>query len=98
MVEKLITLRQEQAILYNMNHPQYTDKTKRKVAVEKIQEGFEESGLINSLSADIILGKINSLRSYYVIQRNKQEQSKLSGADMKLSLKSNSTSTKVCHS
>lgn len=68
MVEKSIVLWQEHAIIYNIKHPQYTDKTKRKSAVENKREGFEKSGFINPLSADMIIGKINSLRSHYAIQ------------------------------
>ena len=41
MVEKLIPLWQGQSMFYNINHQQYTEKTKRNVAVEKIREGFE---------------------------------------------------------
>ena len=63
MVENLINLWQEQAFLYNINRFHYTGKAKRKVTVEKIQDGFDESGLINQPSTDMILEKINSLRS-----------------------------------
>lgn len=62
-------------------HPQYTDKTKRKVAVENKREGFEKSGFINSLSADMIIQE--KLIAYVLIMQykeNKHEQSKLSGA------------------
>ena len=58
-VEKLKTFRQEQTILYNINHLHCTNKTKRNAAVEKIQEGFAESGLINLPSADMVQEKIS---------------------------------------
>lgn len=50
MVEKLITLWQEKVILYNINHPRYTDKIKRKAVAEKTQLGFEGPRLVNPLS------------------------------------------------
>ena len=54
-LKKLVTLWEEQAVLYNINHLHYTDYRKRKDAVEKIPEGFAESGLINLTSADTLI-------------------------------------------
>ena len=66
----MITLSQEKATLSNINHAHYIDKTKGKLAVEKIREEFEEFGVINPPSADKILEKNNSVSSYYVTQWN----------------------------
>lgn len=79
-VQFLISLWEEQSILYNVNHPHYNDKNKRKIAIGKIRDEFLETGAVNIPSHDAILEKINGLRSYYVTQRNKYEQSKKSGA------------------
>lgn len=48
MIGKMIPLLRGQTIFHNL--PYNTGKTKRKVAVENIREGFEESRLINSSS------------------------------------------------
>ena len=63
-VEKLKTFRQEQTILDNINHLHYTNKTKRNASVEKIQEGFAESGLINLPSANIVQKKFPFITSF----------------------------------
>ena len=49
--------------------PHYLDKIKREVTIEKIQEEFLESEVINPSSADLILEKTKRLCFYYMVQR-----------------------------
>ena len=79
MVEVLISFWESEELLYNINHSDYHNKDKRKDAVERISVKLGEYGFIPAPTGNAITEKINSLRIYYVAQRNKLEHSKLSG-------------------
>jgi len=80
MVEVLISFWESEELLYNINHPDYHNKEKRKDAVERISVKLGEYGFNPAPPGNAITEKINSLRIYYVAQRNKLEHSKMSGA------------------
>lgn len=80
MVEVLISFWESEELLYNVNHPDYHNKDKRKDAVERISVRLGEYGFNPSPSGNAITEKINSLRIYYVAQKNKLEHSRMSGA------------------
>lgn len=79
MVEVLISFWEAEELLYNVNHPDYHNKDKRKDAVERISARLCEYGFNPAPSGNAITEKINSLRIYYVAQKNKLEHSRMSG-------------------
>ena len=79
MVEMLINLWRTQDVSYVTN-ANYHIKEKRRSAIEKICTKMEESFVNPVLTYEDILKKINTLRSYYVAERNNMENSKASGA------------------
>ena len=80
VVEQLIMFWQNQPLLYNVNHPQYHLKEKRRNCINKIISELDDALVYPLPSYDDVLKKINALRTYYVAEKNKIEQSKASGA------------------
>ena len=55
-------------------------KEARRNAIKKIIDEIKERGIFPSPSFDDVFRKINALRTYFVAEKNKMEQSKTSGA------------------
>ena len=71
LVFLLIDKWQTEAVLYNVNDKDYHDKNKRNGALKRITSAISESGTNLSPSADQILDKMNTLRTYYNTLRHK---------------------------
>ena len=79
-METLIILWENQPVLYNVSNPQYRVKEARRNAIMKIIDEIKERDIFPSPSFDGVLRKINALRTYFVAEKNKMEQSKTNGA------------------
>ena len=79
-METLIILWENQPVLYNVSNPQYPVKEARRNAIMKIIDEIKERDIFPSPSFDGVLRKINALRTYFVAEKNKMEQSKTNGA------------------
>ena len=79
-METLIILWENQPVLYNVSNPQYRVKETRRNAIMKIIDEIKERDFFPSPSFDDVLRKINALRTYFVAEKNKMEQSKTNGA------------------
>eukprot|EP00794_Sanderia_malayensis_P004987 gene4987-5645_t len=80
LVEALINEWQQQDILYDVSHPQYHMKDKRRIAIQRIITVFEIQEVSPLPSYGEINKKMNSLRTYFVAEKNKANQSRVSGA------------------
>eukprot|EP00794_Sanderia_malayensis_P016261 gene16261-17905_t len=80
LVEDLITEWQQHTVLFDVSHPEYHLKDKRRIAIEKVIGQLEERGVDPVPSWEETNRKMNSLRGYFVAERNKVHQSKASGA------------------
>ena len=89
-VETLIILWENQPVLYNVSNPQYHVKVARRNAIRKIIDETKERGIFTSPSFDDVFRKINTLRTYFVAEKNKMEQSKSSGVGSSVIYKSRS--------
>ena len=79
-VEKLIVAWENETLLYNVNHQDYHKKERRRSAITRIIEELRCYNIDPLPSFDDVMKKINALRTYYVAERNKAENSKASGA------------------
>ena len=79
LVYYLINKWQEEPILYNVKDPAYHDKGKRNLALERIWDGMSAMEFQPVPTKDQILEKMNGLRTYLNVQRNKVVSSKQSG-------------------
>ena len=79
MVYHLINKWQEEPVLYNIKNPEYHDKAKRNLALERIWDGISIMEFQTFPTKEQILEKMNGLRTYFNVQRNKMESSKESG-------------------
>lgn len=80
VVEELINMWQNQPLLFNVNHPCYHVKEKRRNCINNIISCMDDMNIAPLPSYDEVYRKLNALRSYYVAEKNKTEQSKVSGA------------------
>ena len=71
---------QNEPLLYNVNSPNYHDKTKRLLAVERIWDGMSLMEYNPMPTKEQILDKMGGLRTYFNVQRNKVESSKQTGS------------------
>eukprot|EP00794_Sanderia_malayensis_P013456 gene13456-14837_t len=71
LMEDLITEWQQHTVLFDVSHPEYNLKDKRRI---------EERGVDPVPSWEETNRKMNSLRGYFVAEKNKVHQSKASGA------------------
>eukprot|EP00794_Sanderia_malayensis_P017913 gene17913-19690_t len=78
VVEKVIDEWESQPLLFNVNHPQY--HVKERNCILKIISNLEDSDVTPLPSYEEVQRKINALRSYFVAEKNKTEQSKVSGS------------------
>ncbi len=80
VVEKLIELWENLPLLYDAKHPSYHIKERRRNCIAKIVAELSEFGIAPLPSLEEVQRKLNALRSYFVAEKNKGEQSKVSGA------------------
>ncbi len=80
VVEKLVALWEDEQLLYDVKHPMYHIKEKRRNCITNIISALSEMEVEPLPSYDEVQRKLNALRSYYVAEKNKTEQSKVSGA------------------
>ena len=78
--EAMIKEWETRPLLFDCSHPQYHMKDKRRVAVEQIHQKLTSAYEINPVpSNDDIVKKMNSLRTYFNAERNKEQASKGTG-------------------
>ena len=82
LVEAVISAWQDEPVLYDVSHPEYHLKDKRRIAVQRVSNKIEEEGFSPLPSLEEITRKLTSLRGYFVTERNKTNQSKVSGAGL----------------
>lgn len=80
LVESLINAWQDQPVLYDVSHPEYHLKDKRRNAIQRIVSALEDLEVNPMPSHDEVTKKISSLRGYFVSEKNKVNQAKVSGA------------------
>ena len=71
VVYYLINKWQEEPVLYNVKNPEYHDKSKRNLALEWIWDGISIMEFQPLPTKEQILEKMNGLRTYFNVQRNK---------------------------
>eukprot|EP00112_Aurelia_sp_Birch-Aquarium-sp1_P012759 Seg2686.13 transcript_id=Seg2686.13/GoldUCD/mRNA.D3Y31 product="hypothetical protein" protein_id=Seg2686.13/GoldUCD/D3Y31 len=67
-------------VLYDVSHPEYHLKDKRRNAIQRIVSALEDLEVNPMPSHDEVTKKISSLRGYFVSEKNKVNQAKVSGA------------------
>eukprot|EP00794_Sanderia_malayensis_P002383 gene2383-2746_t len=80
LVDKLINEWQKHTVLFDVSNPEYHLKDKRRNAIQKIMRKFEEHEVFPLPSYEEINKKLSSLRGYFVAEKNKNNQSRVSGA------------------
>lgn len=76
--EELLLLYQQWPILYDPKNKDYLNKIKRNNALESVQNKFKKNK--PDISIPEIKTKIKTLRSQFIKERNKEKNSKKSGA------------------
>ena len=80
-METLITLWENEPVLYNVSNPEYHVKEARRNAIMRIIGKIKERGIFPLPSLDDVIRKIIAMRSCFVAEKNKMEQSKIIGAE-----------------
>ena len=73
-INELIAIWEEEELLYNVRHPNYSIKQKRKNALDRVRMQLDSAGIFATTTE--IQNKLHSLRVYHSSQRNKLEYSK----------------------
>eukprot|EP00794_Sanderia_malayensis_P010215 gene10215-11264_t len=80
LVEEMINQWQLHPVLYDISNPNYHLKDKRRNAIQKVLDVLEEQDRFTLPTYEDANKKMNSLRSYFVAEKNKTHQSRVSGA------------------
>lgn len=80
IVELAIDLWQNQPLLFDASHPNYHVKEKRRNCINAIIASLDRQGVTPLPNYEEVQRKLNALRTYYVAEKNKIEQTKVSGA------------------
>ena len=75
MVYFIIDKWQDEPVLYNVKDTHYHDKNKRSLALERIWDAMSAMEFFPMPSKEQIHEKMNGLRTYFNVQRNKVEKS-----------------------
>ena len=79
MIFFLINMWKQESVLFNNKDPSYSDKRTRGVAMERIYNCMLEKGYNPMPTKEDLHDKMNNLRVYFNVQKNKVESSKGSG-------------------
>lgn len=79
IVEAMINQWQLHPVLYDISNPQYHLKDKRRNAIQKVIDVLKVQDKFPLPTYEDVNKKMNSLRSYFVAEKNKTHQSKVSG-------------------